>query len=139
MYGNTILMLMLLDSHLCDPDTPCSCTCCQIQSPPICCKLCHPSSIKEFAQPSVSKPSLAAPRSTVKDYIATPHNMELHHALHSFHTQTCIIKYGQAYFTSHGASIIMSQQVLDCIVDTVHTSKILSKEDLFRETKWLLL
>ncbi|KAN0088366.1 hypothetical protein V8E55_005423 [Tylopilus felleus] len=86
------------DSHLCDPDTPCSCTCCQIQSPPICCELCHPSSIKEFAQPSVSKPSLAAPRSTVKDYIATPHNMELRCALHSFRTQTCIIKYGQAYF-----------------------------------------
>ena len=121
---------------LCNTDIPDGCGCCKIRQPEICCELCHPTFFQELAPSMVTKPPAAPSRSRIKEYTAHCQDMELQDALHTFRKETGIMKFSLPYFTSHGASIVMSQRVLQRIVDCAHTGKIRTKDDLSRETRW---
>ena len=122
---------------LCNPNLPGSCTRCMLQQPDLCCELCSPSFFSDFARTSISKLPAAPSRSKLRDHISDNCDMALKKALHRFRTETAVQKYGQAYFTDYGAGIVMSQRILQCVVDCAHANKINSKDDLLKETCWV--
>ena len=62
--------------------------------------------------------------------------MDLKQALHLFRKDAAVHKFGPAHLTDFGASAVMPNNVLQRIVDCVHHSKIKTKDDLVKETKW---
>lgn len=62
--------------------------------------------------------------------------MSLRDDLDSFREQKTISEFGQACFNDYGPGDVMTDEVLQNIVDFAHHQKLATKEDLTRETKW---
>ncbi|KAI6142460.1 P-loop containing nucleoside triphosphate hydrolase protein, partial [Pisolithus tinctorius] len=120
----------------CDPSKPAGCTCCKIQQPEICCELCSPAFFRYFAHIHISKQLPMLSRSRLKDYSAGTQDMELKNTLHTFRKDATIHKFGLAHLSEFGPSIVMSNDVLQRIVDCAHHQKIKTKGELIKETKW---
>ncbi|KAF7967710.1 hypothetical protein HWV62_33295 [Athelia sp. TMB] len=126
------------DHILCDPRTPNNTGClrCAIHPPSICCELCNPDDFANFARVNVNGRKRARNRARIPKYDAQPHDMELRHALHQFRKDETIKVFGLATLKNIGPSIILSNSLLDRIVDCAHVRKISTLDQLKHETQW---
>lgn len=104
--------------------------------PVICCELCSPEAFVEFAQVDIPKPKAAQQRSRLKVYSRQSTDMALRDALDEFREDMTIKMEGRAVLQDYGASVFMTDQVLERIVDCAHYGKITTIEQLARETRW---
>ncbi|KAJ6570792.1 hypothetical protein B0H10DRAFT_1665003, partial [Mycena sp. CBHHK59/15] len=63
-------------------------------------------------------------------------DMALKNDLHLFRKERTIAVISRASFRNHGAGAIMSDEVLDRIVECAHFGKIQTTADLVKETHW---
>ncbi|KAL6308381.1 P-loop containing nucleoside triphosphate hydrolase protein [Sparassis latifolia] len=91
---------------------------CVLVNSPICCKLTSRASRLN------------------KDYTINQAETGLCNALHRFRNECTTDQYGLAYAKNMGTGSVMSDEVLQRIVDCAHAQNIKTIEDLQRETKW---
>ncbi|THH18248.1 hypothetical protein EW146_g2695 [Bondarzewia mesenterica] len=134
------------DHQNCRSDVPTGCARC---SPPsidkqLCCSLCSPASFTHLhflespttrTCPPQYPPPPSARRLDMK-YKATPIDMDLRGALHEFQKERMQAKYGAALLKNLGPAMIMSNDILQRIVDAAHTGHITSIGDLKHDLKW---
>lgn len=63
--------------------------------------------------------------------------MSLRDALDEFREEMTVKLEGRAVLQDYGASVFMTDQVLERIVDCAHYEKIVTIEQLARETRWV--
>lgn len=131
------LNLPVSDNFICQPDLPAGCPRCAYQISAVCCELCSPIFFKDFGQVDLPKKKAAALRSRIKDYEASTAELSLRDALHVFRRETTTSRFGWATLSDMGPSIIMSDAILQRIVDCAHDFKIDSVQSLIKETRWL--
>jgi ATP-dependent DNA helicase RecQ len=62
--------------------------------------------------------------------------MNLRDALHEFRRNATVKKFSRAILKNSGPGVVMSNEILQRIVDCAHFHKIESREQLERETRW---
>lgn len=62
--------------------------------------------------------------------------MTLRDALHEFRRDATVKKFSRAVLKNSGPGVVMSNEILQRIVDCAHFHKIESREQLERETRW---
>ncbi len=124
---------------LCDTTNVKGCARCAVKRPRLCCDL-HDgvkALIDALHPPATIKPPPSKPRrSAVKDFVATPADMDLKHALHQWRVSKVMEEYGQGGLASFGPGVVMPNETLSRIVACVHEDKIKDVQDVQRETKW---
>ncbi|KAJ7182546.1 hypothetical protein C8R43DRAFT_829069, partial [Mycena crocata] len=121
----------------CRPDLPEGCPRCVAQTPRICCELCNPQFLEMFGRVDLPLREQAAPRrSRIASYHTDALDMNLRDVLHGFRCTTTVPKFGCIVLKNSGPSIVMSNEVLQRIIDCAHFFKISSTEQLARETQW---
>ncbi|KAF7348212.1 p-loop containing nucleoside triphosphate hydrolase protein [Mycena sanguinolenta] len=126
------------DHKQCRPDLPDGCPRCAVQVPAICCELCTPAYFEQFGLVDLPVKDQAAPsRSRIpSSYEADALDMNLRDALHAFRRAATITKYSRVVLKDSGPGVVMSNEILERIVDCAHHFKIQSVEQLTRETRW---
>ncbi|KAJ7231791.1 P-loop containing nucleoside triphosphate hydrolase protein [Mycena rebaudengoi] len=124
------------DHKACRTDLPDGCPRCVSKTPPIYCELCTPSHFESFAIVDLPKPAPVPSRSRLKAYKAEGDDMTLRDALHGFRLAATIAKFGHAVLKNNGPGMVLSNEVLQRIVDCAHQYKIQSTEQLMKETRW---
>ncbi|ETW78200.1 hypothetical protein HETIRDRAFT_429262 [Heterobasidion irregulare TC 32-1] len=81
-------------------------------------------------------PALPRARHLDTKYIVTPIDMELHDVLHQYWKERMAAKYGPALLKDLGPGLIMSNQIIQRIIDAVHAGRIALLGDLKHEVKW---
>lgn len=112
------------------------CTRCKVAPSSICCELCTPDKFVDFARVDLPKNKQQPKRSRIADYKADRTDFALEADLHAFRKARMIAVRGSAHFRSYGAAYIMPDDFLKRIVDCAHFHKILTSEDLQKETRW---
>lgn len=121
----------------CRTDVPLGCPRCAVTTPIICCELCTPGHFESFAHVDEPKRKAQPSRSHVEtDYKADSHQMDLRDALDAFREAKTIAIFGLANLRDLGPSLIMSNDVLERIIDCSRARKISSREELVKETRW---
>ena len=112
--------------------------CPQCHAPPTgaCCDLCNPHLFADIAIVSVTQASRKTRKATVKPYKIAEHKMAFHLALQTWCDEETIRHHGMATHVTYGPILIMSDQLLERIVDLVHASKIKDATYLKNETLW---
>jgi len=120
--------------------------CARCAAPPVdavCCSLCHPDEflhISFIEGPSRSRPTQTAPPPTArcldKKYVPSPADMDLRTALHNFRKERMELTYGRALLRNLGPGSIMSNDILQSIVDATHAGRVTCIGDVKREVKW---
>ncbi|KAF7338859.1 p-loop containing nucleoside triphosphate hydrolase protein [Mycena sanguinolenta] len=115
------------DHKQCRPDLPDGC-------PP----LRRTAYFEQFGLVDLPVKDQAAPsRSRIpSSYEADALDMNLRDALHAFRRAATITKYSRAVLRDSGPGVVMSNEILERIVDCAHHFKIQSVEQLTRETRW---
>ncbi|KAJ6458557.1 P-loop containing nucleoside triphosphate hydrolase protein [Mycena vitilis] len=124
------------DHLLCRPDLQGGCTRCKVAPADVCCELCTPDKFIDFAHVDLPKTKPQPKRSSIADYKAEPADFALKADLQAFRTARMLELRGRAHLRSFGASYIMPDDVLNRIVDCAHFNKILTSDDLLKETRW---
>jgi hypothetical protein len=75
-------------------------------------------------------------RSRISSYKADALDMNLRDVLHEFRRGATTTKFGRVVLKNSGPGVVMSNEVLQRIVDCAHFYKIQSTEQLARETRW---
>ncbi|KZP14844.1 P-loop containing nucleoside triphosphate hydrolase protein [Athelia psychrophila] len=110
------------------PDVGCSCK-------PA--KLYFRQDMHEFARVDVEgRKRTRRNRAHIPKYDTQPHNMELRKALHQFRKDETIKVFNLVTLKNIGPSIILSNALLDRIVDCAHVRKISTIDHLKHETQW---
>ncbi|KAJ6562922.1 hypothetical protein B0H10DRAFT_2116636, partial [Mycena sp. CBHHK59/15] len=126
-----------VSTHLeCRPDIPGGCPRCKMTDSKVCCELCSPDDFVDFAHVDIAKPKQQPSRSRIAAFKARPVDMALKNDLHLFRKERTIAVISRASFRNHGAGAIMSDEVLDRIVECAHFGKIQTTADLVKETHW---
>ncbi|KAJ7852518.1 hypothetical protein B0H14DRAFT_2444663 [Mycena olivaceomarginata] len=103
----------------------------------ICCELCTPAHFANFAHVDLPlKAQTALSRSRISTYKADALDMKLRDALHRFRRDATTTKFGRIVLKNSGPGVVMSNEVLQRLVDCAHYYKIQSTEQLARETRW---
>ncbi|KAF7353121.1 p-loop containing nucleoside triphosphate hydrolase protein [Mycena sanguinolenta] len=84
---------------------------------------------------SICSPQIPS-KSRIAAYEADVVDMSLRDELHQFRREATVKKFSRAVLRDNGPGIIMSNEVLQRIVDCAHFHKIESQEQLKRETRW---
>ncbi|KAJ7733400.1 P-loop containing nucleoside triphosphate hydrolase protein [Mycena maculata] len=125
------------DHKECRPDLPDGCPRCIAQTPRICCELCTPAHFADFARVDLPlKAQAMQSRSRISSYKADALDMKLRDVLHAFRRTATTTKFGRVVLKNSGPGVVMSNEVLQRIVDCAHFHKIQSTEQLARETRW---
>ncbi|KAJ7800013.1 hypothetical protein B0H13DRAFT_2390679 [Mycena leptocephala] len=127
---------MASDHLQCRDDLPDGCPRCAAKLPPVCCELCTPAHFVSFAIVDLPKPAPIPSKSRNKPYKAEARDMQLRDALHEFRRAATVMKFSRAVLKNSGPGVVMSNEVLQRIVDCAHWHKIDSTEQLERETRW---
>ncbi|KAI6020766.1 hypothetical protein BKA83DRAFT_4055667 [Pisolithus microcarpus] len=123
------------DHHECNDSNMSGCPCCNVTSPATCCDIHDPSVFSSFGS-HLPKPPQASPHSCLPKYTKNKYNYKLEEALLDWHEDKMVAVYGWACLYDHGA-VIMTSTMLNCIVNCAHHQKILTCQDLKRETRWM--
>ncbi|KAJ7308702.1 hypothetical protein DFH08DRAFT_629885, partial [Mycena albidolilacea] len=115
---------------------PEGCPHCVIKSPPICCELCTPAYFESFSIVDLTKPPPIPHKSRIAVYMANTQDMNLSNVLHKFRQAATIKKFSHAVLKNSGPDVVMSNEMLQHIVDCVHFHKIELREQLEKETHW---
>lgn len=122
----------------CRPDLPSGCPRCGENASFVCCDIENPDIFRSLPIPPL-KINRAMQRSRVEPVKVeerTDADTKLINALEDWREETTKTCYGEAFLLDFGPSLIMSTTILDRIVNCVHHNKILSLQDLARETRW---
>ncbi|KAF8135271.1 hypothetical protein K438DRAFT_1493035, partial [Mycena galopus ATCC 62051] len=123
--------------HLqCRDDLADGCPRCVAKSPKVCCELCNPEYFASFGHVDLPKAPPVPHRSRITAYKAERQDMDLRDALHQFRRGATIRKFSLAVPKNSGPGVVMSNEVLQRIVDCAHRHKIESTEQLEKETHW---
>ncbi|KAF7371520.1 P-loop containing nucleoside triphosphate hydrolase protein [Mycena venus] len=124
------------DHIQCRDDLPEGSPRCAVKSPPICCELCTPTYFESFAIVDLPKPPPVPHKARIAAYMANAQDMNLRDALHEFRRAATIKKFSRAVLKNSGPGVVMSNEMLQRIVDCAHFYKIESREQLDKETRW---
>ncbi|KAJ6570683.1 P-loop containing nucleoside triphosphate hydrolase protein [Mycena sp. CBHHK59/15] len=127
---------MASDHKECRADLPDGCLRCVSKTPLICCELCTPAHFESFAIVDLPKVPPIPSKSRIRPYKAEASDMDLRDALHQFRRTATETKFSRAVLKNSGPGLVMSNEVLQRIVDCAHVYKIQSIEQLARETRW---
>lgn len=128
------------DAKDCRPDLPSGCPRCVYKKPTVCCSGpdCQPEAIMDFAPANaIPRPKAALPRSRIKKYEVAQNHCSLRKDLHDFRVQSAVQKFGRPAFAMMGHALMMSDEILQRIVDCADNGKIHTVDDLSRETRWI--
>lgn len=112
------------------------CARCSIKLSRYCCDICNPAALQSRLFPSLPLPSTRAKHKfTIKPYEMTTRGHDLHQELLHWRDFKVLEEDldGDNFF---GPQIIMSNKILDRIIDLAHYSKIISTTALFEQTHW---
>lgn len=85
---------------------------------------------------TIARPPPEPRRSSLKDFVATPSDMELKNFLNNWRVSKVLDQFGQGGLMNFGPGVVMQNETLTRIVDCAHHDKINSIADLKNETKW---
>lgn len=105
-------------------------------TPDVCCDIHHPFAFPLF-DTLVPQPPKLPNRSRLPNYSMGPKEYELCEALEDWREEKMAEKYGRSHLIDIGPSIIMSDSILDRLVNCAHHEKIKTIEDFRKETHWL--
>ena len=129
--------LLATNFHLlCDPTSPLGCNRCRPKKFAICCDLCNPDSFSYLDFPSPATKPRGPQKSTIKNFTMTSVNRELKTALFEWRARAAPLKFPHALVHDFGAKILLSNDIIDCIVMCAQAGKLSSTADLSKETKW---
>ncbi|KIK74047.1 hypothetical protein PAXRUDRAFT_113888, partial [Paxillus rubicundulus Ve08.2h10] len=129
------LNLLDVDHCACDPSNQGGCSCCAPLTTSICCNIHHPNTFHLFDSSFVPVPKLPN-RSRLNKFKMGPKEYELCEALEDWREgKTCEI-HGELNLIDIGPSLVMPDDILDCIMTCAHYLKIKSVDDLRCETHW---
>lgn len=120
---------------MCD-QTITGCSRCGPVTPDVCCDIHHPFAFPLF-DTLVPQPPKLPNRSRLPNYSMGPKEYELCEALEDWREEKMAEKYGRSHLIDIGPSIIMSDSILDRLVNCAHHEKIKTIEDFRKETHWL--
>lgn len=127
------------NDHLeCDQITIGGCPHCKPQSATICCDYCHPNSFKKFQNSTekMSRPTGTC-KSKLKLSIAPPDNTsELRGLLLAWRDKATLEAYGESMTTYCGSQLLMSDRIVQRLIDCAAAHKIKTHQDITRETGW---
>ncbi|KAK7015396.1 P-loop containing nucleoside triphosphate hydrolase protein, partial [Favolaschia claudopus] len=124
------------DHSQCRQDLPGGCPRCVANIPRVCCELCNPAYFESFAMVDLPKPPPIPHKSRIAKYESEARDMKLRNALHEFRRDATRRKFSRAVLKNSGPGVVMSNEVLQRIVDCAHWYKIQTLEHLEKETRW---
>ncbi|KAG2093560.1 hypothetical protein BD769DRAFT_1370648 [Suillus cothurnatus] len=145
--NNFIIKLCILDrftySLLTDPDhlaydPSCleGCLRCAPTLPEICCDIHHPNAFSFFDTTVTLAPSKVPYCSRLTKYEMGSKEHELCDVLEDWREAATKRIYGDSNLNDYGPSLVMPNSVLERIVDCAHYKKIVTIDDLRKETQW---
>ncbi|KAF7969654.1 hypothetical protein HWV62_26757 [Athelia sp. TMB] len=91
---------------------------------------------KLFLSPAPKKSARQRNRSTIPSYAPTKMDLDLKFELRSWRREQATAVLGRMTVRKWGDILFMSDEILQCIVDCAHKSKILTADHLAKETRW---
>ncbi|KAI6037239.1 hypothetical protein BKA83DRAFT_4041397, partial [Pisolithus microcarpus] len=123
------------DHHECNDSDMSGCPRCKITAPATCCNIHDASAFSTFGS-LLPKPPRASQCSHLPKYTKDKKDYKLEEVLLDWHKDKTVAIYRWACLNDHGA-IVMTNTMLNRIIDCVHHQKILTCQDLKRETGWM--
>lgn len=125
------------DFHFrCDETQPTGCQRCQPRPLTDCCDLCSPLAFVFLDLPPQPTKPRAAAKSNIKPFEMSAVDCNLQTALLDWREEKALVKFPKAAVRDLGASILLSDEILNRIVECAHAKKLSSPADLYKETKW---
>jgi len=131
-----LLLIADLDHIDCNRDQPEGCTRCRVTLPSICCDIHNAGDFMSYTSDSIAKPMRAPQRSHLPQYTHCKQDFLLIDALEDWREMKTTVVHGWTSLRDLGPSLIMTNATLEWIVDCAHHHKILSVQDMRRETGW---
>ncbi|KAI6100667.1 hypothetical protein EDD16DRAFT_1492516, partial [Pisolithus croceorrhizus] len=122
------------DHHKCSSNNAQGCPHCHVMEPVICCDIHNPSEFASYDTPNPKAPQ-GAQHSCLPKYMKEKSDYDLEDALLDWHEEKTAAMYGWACLFDN-RPMVMTNSMLDRIVDCVHHHKIQMPQDLKRETMW---
>ncbi|KIK78749.1 hypothetical protein PAXRUDRAFT_163135 [Paxillus rubicundulus Ve08.2h10] len=123
------------DHLLCNSNTAEGCARCCIPTPTVCCDLHNPQDFSSFSFMQ-SKPPAQLQCSRLPKYTCERSDYNLHKALQDWCEDKTAAIFGWAALNDLGPSLLMTNALLDRIIDCAHHHKIHTTQDLRKETSW---
>ncbi|KIK34578.1 hypothetical protein CY34DRAFT_26821 [Suillus luteus UH-Slu-Lm8-n1] len=124
------------DHITCDPSLLQGCLCCAPVPPDICCNIHHPNAFLFFDTIIPTLPKLPQHSRLPKHSTMGLVGYELCGTLEDWWEAATLRVYGDSNLRDYGPSAVMPDSVLDRIVDCVQHHKIVTIQDLCKETRW---
>ncbi|KAG2343221.1 hypothetical protein BDR05DRAFT_884945 [Suillus weaverae] len=124
------------DHLACDPSLPQGCLRCAPVPPKICCDIHHPNTFLFFDTIIPTLPKGPQRSRLPKHSTMGPVGYELCGLLEDWREAATRRVYGDSNLRDYGPGTVMPDSVLDCIVDCAQHHKILTIQDLRKETRW---
>jgi hypothetical protein len=121
---------------LCDDSNSDGCQRCRPKPTRLCCDLCSPHAFDNLTSTAVPKPAKVPAKSHIKPYMMTTSDLELKRAILEWRQQQMVAKFGALLARKYGAKYLLSEDLVQRIVDCAHASKITSVESIEKETHW---
>ncbi|TFK18252.1 P-loop containing nucleoside triphosphate hydrolase protein [Coprinopsis marcescibilis] len=120
------------DRFLCDSQ---GCARCKLLQPTVCCDVCHPGEFTQYSVEFVKTPKATA-RSSVKTLPMDDHAKDLKRALYVWRKDIALKIHSPGIIRAHGNKIVMTEDILNRIIDCARAKKLPSVEALKLETSW---
>lgn len=128
-------MSIAFDHEVCNSDVG-GCQRCSLPTSRLCCNIHSPESFNIFTVPFKKPPRLPARSRLPKKPIMSTGALALRDALEDWRETTTEKTYGIAHLTDLGPTLVMPTEVLNRIVYCANVSKISTKDELIKETRW---
>ncbi|KAI5983341.1 P-loop containing nucleoside triphosphate hydrolase protein [Pisolithus albus] len=122
------------DHHECNRDNAEGCPRCHVMEPVVCCDIHNPPEFASYDTPNPKVPRVTQ-RSRLPKYTKDKNDLDLENALLDWREEKTAAVYGWACLFDNGP-VVMTNSTLDRIIDCAHHHKILTPQDLKRETTW---
>jgi len=112
------------------------CSRCKPKVHSICCDLCNPTAFEKFEVLVCPKPAKQTAKSHIKAYTMTSTHHKLQDALFDWRDLTAPMKFKPSIVETFGPGILISDDIIACIVDCAQVGKVHSVAQLIKETSW---
>ncbi|KAG2148115.1 P-loop containing nucleoside triphosphate hydrolase protein [Suillus clintonianus] len=124
------------DHFACDPSLPQGCLRCAPVPPETCCDIHHPNAFLFFDAIVPTLPKAPQRSRLPKHTTMGPAGFDLCGSLEDWREAVTRRVYGDSNLCDYGPSLVMPDSVLDRIVDCAQHTKIVTIQDLRKETRW---
>ncbi|KAH7917215.1 hypothetical protein BV22DRAFT_1026812 [Leucogyrophana mollusca] len=125
-----------IDHKDCDPTLLGGCARCLISRPTVCCDIHHPNSFTSYISTAPKLPKAPA-RSRIAKFSMATADYSLLDALEDWRETKTAQLFGHAHLHDLGPGLVMTDSVVDRIVNCAHHHKIKTASDLKKETRWI--